>query len=223
MPPSLQAKFDATTLTSIGVFSVVYGGLLSADLKAGQTVAITGATGPYGAAAVAVSLAMGARRVIAFGRNAAILESYVAKFGPRVYPLVATGDEAQDTANFKKAAGEGFQIDVTFDMLPPTAPFSTARAAICALRFGGTAVLMGGVQSNVELPYPVMMINNLTVKGCFMYPRAATLNILGMLESGLIDPTLVDQKTFKLDQAEEAIEWAKNHTGPFESTTILPN
>ena len=87
---------------------------------------------------------MGARRVIASGRNSQILESYVAKFGPRVQPLIATGDEEQDTANFKKAVGEGFHLDVTFDMLPSPAPFSTARAALNALRFGGTAVLMGG-------------------------------------------------------------------------------
>lgn len=222
MPPSLQAKYDASTLTSVGTFAVVYGGLLSSDLKAGQTVAITGATGPFGSAAVAVALAMGARRVIASGRNATVLESYKAKFGPRVYPLVATGDEAQDTANFIKAAGEGFQIDVTFDMLPPAAPFHTARAAINALRTGGTAILMGGVQSNVELPYGVMMSKNLTVKGVFMYPRHATLNLLGMLEAGLLDPTLVAHKEFKLDQVEEAVQWAKNHGGPFDATTLSP-
>jgi alcohol dehydrogenase len=194
----------------VGTFAVVYGGLLSSDLKAGQTVAITGATGPFGSAAVAVALAMGARRVIASGRNAT------------VYPLVATGDEAQDTANFIKAAGEGFQIDVTFDMLPPAAPFHTARAAISALRTGGTAILMGGVNSNVELPYGVMMSKSLTVKGVFMYPRHATLNLLGMLEAGLLDPTLVVTKEFKLDQVEEAVQWAKNHGGPFDATTLSP-
>ncbi|GJJ76423.1 hypothetical protein EMPS_08782 [Entomortierella parvispora] len=223
VPPSLQTKYTSAQLTTIGTFAVVYGGLLSADFKAGQTIAITGATGPFGSSAVAVALAMGARRVIASGRNAAVLESLVAKLGPRVFPLVATADETLDTANFRKAAGEGFQIDVTFDILPPTAPFSTARAAIGALRFGGTAVLMGGVQSNVELPYPVIMSNNLTIKGNFMYTRAANVNLLGMLDSGLLDPTLVQGTSFKLDQADEAVQWSKNHAGPFEATLLTPN
>ncbi|GJJ78433.1 hypothetical protein EMPS_10792 [Entomortierella parvispora] len=202
---------------------VAYGGFLSADLKAGQTIAITGATGPFGASAVAVALAMGARRVIASGRNAAVLECFAAKFGPRVFPLVATGDEDQDTANFREAAGKGFQIDVTFDILPPTAPFSTARAAISALRSGGTAVLTGGVQGNVELPYRVIMRNNLTIKGSYMFTREANVNLIGMLEAGLLDPTMIQHTTFKLDQVEEAIEWSKNHAGPFDATLLTPN
>lgn len=36
-----------------------YGGLLAADLRPGETVPISGATGHFGSAAVAVALAMG--------------------------------------------------------------------------------------------------------------------------------------------------------------------
>ena len=223
MPPSLQAKYNAAQLTAIGYFAVVYGGLISADLKAGQTIAITGATGPFGSSTVAVALAMGARRVIVSGRNAATLESFVTKFGPRVFPLLTTGDEAQDTTNFRKAAGEGFHIDATFDILPPTAPFSIARAAISALRYGGTAVLMGGVHNNVELSYHIIMRNNLTIKGSYLFTREANVNLLGMMESGLLDPTFVQNTTFKLDQADEAVQWSKNHAGPFVATLLTPN
>ena len=193
------------------------------SLRPGDTLAITGSTGPYGASAIAVALAMGARRVIASGRNEATLKSYVEKFGPRVVPLVTTGDEDQDTANFKKAAGEGYAIDVAFDILPPTAPFSTARAAINAVRINGTAVLMGGVRDKIELPYSHVVFNNLTIKGRFMNPRSAVVELMGMMEAGLIDPTLLEYKTFRLDQIEECLQWAKAHAGPFESAVLLPN
>lgn len=44
---------------------VPYGGLLAAGLQAGETVLISGATGHFGSAGIAVALAMGATCVIA--------------------------------------------------------------------------------------------------------------------------------------------------------------
>ena len=44
-----------------------------------------------------------------------------------------------------------------------------------------------------------------------------------MLESGLLDPTIMDYKTFKLDQIEDGLQWAKHHAGPFEATVLRPN
>ncbi|GJJ73202.1 hypothetical protein EMPS_05560 [Entomortierella parvispora] len=222
IPPSLLAKHDLHTLVSLPGYSIPYGGLCD-SLRPGETIAITGATGPFGASTVAVALAMGARRVIASGRNQATLKTYVEKFGPRVVPLVTTGDEALDTANFKKAAGEGYEIDVAFDILPPTAPFATARAAINAVRINGTVVLMGGVQQNVELPYSQLVFNNLTIKGRFMNSRSNVVELLAMMEAGLLDPTLLEYKTFRLDQIEESLQWARTHAGPFEATVLLPN
>ncbi|KAG0052151.1 hypothetical protein BGZ83_002924 [Gryganskiella cystojenkinii] len=223
IPQSLQEKYSPSVLTSITGYGVVAGGLLASGLRAGQTIAMTGATGPFGASAIQVALGLGARRVIASGRNAKTLQSYVSTFGPRVVAHVATGDEAQDTELFKKLAGEGFQIDITFDILPEGAPFSTVRAAINAVRPSGTVILMGGLQTPVELPYGQIMFNNLTIKGVFMNPREAVVALLGMLDSGLIDPTVLDIKEFSLDQIEEALQHAKNTAGPFNATVVLPN
>ena len=50
-------------------FAVPYGGLVRGRLAAGETIVITGATGAYGSAAVLLSLALGAARVVAAGRN----------------------------------------------------------------------------------------------------------------------------------------------------------
>ncbi|KAI8594656.1 alcohol dehydrogenase zinc-binding domain protein, partial [Dissophora ornata] len=173
IPPSVQAKFDATQLTSLGNYAVVYGGFVAADFKAGQTVVITGSTGPFGASAVAVALSLGARRVLAIGRNQKQLDDYVARYGSRVVGVASTGDVVKDTQSIKEAAGEGFEIDLAFDILPPSAPFAIVRSVISALRFGGTAVLMGGVQAAVEFPYYELMSRNITIKGNFMYRRDA--------------------------------------------------
>ena len=63
---------------------IPYGGLLAANLKAGETILISGATGNFGSAAVAVALAMGAGCVIAPGRNKKILSDLKQLFGNRL-------------------------------------------------------------------------------------------------------------------------------------------
>jgi hypothetical protein len=52
---------------ALNVLLVPYAGLLAANLQAGETVLISGATGNFGSAGVAVALAMGAGCVVAPG------------------------------------------------------------------------------------------------------------------------------------------------------------
>ncbi|KAF9369015.1 hypothetical protein CPB97_003989, partial [Podila verticillata] len=222
IPPSLQQKYKPEQLIVLMTHAVTYGGFTAAGLKAGQTVVITGSTGTFGSSAVAVALAMGARRVIATGRTRKQLDEYVKIYGPRVVPFVSTGDEAKDTEAFVQAAGEGFSIDLVFDMLPPVASFGIVRSAISALRANGTAVLMGGVQANIELPYPHIMLNNITIKGKFMYHRADPTTLLGLVDAGLLRLDVGEYKTFRLEEINEAIDWAAVNSGPLSTTIVVP-
>ena len=63
---------------ALGTLLVPYGGFLAAELQAGETVLVNGATGNFGSAAVAVALAMGAACVVAPGRNETVLADLVA-------------------------------------------------------------------------------------------------------------------------------------------------
>jgi len=65
-------------------------------VRAGESVLVSGATGSFGTAGVAVALAMGAAVVVATGRNAATLADLRRKFGDRVRCANVTGDEAAD-------------------------------------------------------------------------------------------------------------------------------
>ncbi|MBS0332873.1 MAG: alcohol dehydrogenase, partial [Proteobacteria bacterium] len=64
---------DAGRWCGLSRLLVPYGGLRAGDLKAGETLLVSGATGGFGGAGVAVALAMGASIVVATGRNAATL------------------------------------------------------------------------------------------------------------------------------------------------------
>ncbi|KAF9961184.1 hypothetical protein BGZ72_004514 [Mortierella alpina] len=222
IPISAQQKYTPEQLSSLAILTVPHGGLISAGLKPGQTIAITGSTGNFGSAAVAVALALGARRVLAGGRSKERLDEFVKLFGPRVVPVVHTGDEAKDTEAFIKAAGEGFDIDVAFDMLPPSADFGYTRSAIMALRPKGVAVLMGGVSSDVVIPYSLLVYKDITIKGKFMCDRADPTQLMGLIDAGLLDLSKDHIETFKLEQVEDAIEWAAANPYAFKAAVVVP-
>ncbi len=65
-PISLE---EASHWCALGLLLVPYGGWLAANLRAGATVLVSGATGNYASAAVAVAAALGAGAIVAPGRT----------------------------------------------------------------------------------------------------------------------------------------------------------
>ena len=212
----------AAAWCGMGSLLVAYGGLLSIDLKAGETLVVNGATGKFGSAAVEVALAMGAAWVIATGRNRVVLEEVARRFGPRVRPVAMTGAEEANRASILKAASG--PIDCVFDILPPQASPAQVRTALLAVRPNGRVSLMGGVGmvSGAELPLPYrwIMRNNITIRGQWMYPREAVTRMIGLIEAGLIDLGHREVTTFPLADINAAIDHAAAHAGPFSMTVI---
>jgi alcohol dehydrogenase len=92
-------------LAFLGWLSIAAEGLNRAELRAGQTVVVLGATGQLGAAAVLVALAQGAARVVAVGRNAEVLER-LGGLDRRVRPVALTGDRGKDATAIGRACAE---------------------------------------------------------------------------------------------------------------------
>jgi alcohol dehydrogenase len=215
---------DAASWCALGTLLVPYGGLLAGNLQAGETVLVSGATGNFGSAGIAVALAMGAACVVAPGRNEAVLDDLARRFGPRVRPVTLSGREEDDRERMRRAARG--QIDCVLDILPPSAPATAVRAAIMAVRPYGSVVLMGGVGMlggvGLELPYPWIMRNCITIRGQWMYPPEATTRLVGLIRSGLLRLDDFDVTTFALDDANEAVAHAAANGGPFKMTVIQP-
>lgn len=215
---------DAPLWCGLGALLVPYGGLLAMNLQAGETVVVSGATGKFGSAAVAVAIAMGAARVVATGRNQAALARLESILGSRVRPVVMLGDEAGDRAKILDAAAG--PVDCVLDILPPAASAVQARTALMTVRPNGRVALMGGVGTlggdDLALPYPWLMRNNISLQGRWMYPSSAIPRMIAMVQSGLIDLRLFETVSFSLDQANEAVEHAAVNAGPFRMTVIRP-
>ena len=218
-------EIDATAAgrwLTLGSMLVPYGGLLSIGLQAGETVVVNGATGNFGSAAVTVALALGAGRVVATGRDAGKLAALANRHGERVGCALMPGDEAAGTTAIRAAAGR--PIDVVLDILPPAAAAVQARAAIRAVRPGGRVVLMGGVGmtggSDLALPYPWIMRNNITIRGQWMYPRDAIPRLIAMARSGVVDLSQTAVVEFPLDALPAALAHAAASSDPFSRTVL---
>ncbi len=215
---------EAGRWCALSTLLVPYGGLLAANLQAGETVLVNGATGNFGSAGVAVALAMGAGCVVAPGRNATMLADLARRFGRRLRPVTLSGDEREDRERMRRAAPG--PIDCVLDLLPPSAGTTPVRAAAMTVREFGRVVLMGGVSmlggDDLGLPYPWIMRNNITIRGQWMYPPEANIRLIGLIRSGLLDLRNFDITDFDLDKANEAVAHAAAHGGPFKVTVIQP-
>ncbi|KAJ4480116.1 alcohol dehydrogenase [Lentinula aciculospora] len=208
-------------LIHIAKLLVPYGGLDDVGLKPGETVIVAPATGPFGGAAVRMALAMGAGRVIAMGRNEAVLQELSA-LSNRISTVQITGNEGTETEALRRFS----PIDVFYDISPPMASGSTHfRSAIAALRYGGRISLMGGINGDISLPYASFMHRNLSMKGTWMFSREQSLRLVKLVEEGLL---LLGKKNgfsvggqFGLEEWEQAFEKARDAAAG-EVVVIVP-
>ncbi|KAF4627802.1 hypothetical protein G7Y89_g10345 [Cudoniella acicularis] len=207
---TLKGKFGygVEELQDISRLLVPYGGLADINLKPGETVIITPATGPFGGAAVKVALAMGAR-VIAMGRNTEALKK-LSESHSRIETVQITGDVQ---AELKSLQAFG-TIDAWLDISPPVAGNSTHfKSCFLALRHSGRVSLMGGLNGELAIPVKVVVHRDLRIKGKWMYSRQNVLDLIKMVEVGVLKLGGQRVEKFKLEEWEMAFELGRRFRG----------
>jgi NADPH:quinone reductase-like Zn-dependent oxidoreductase len=135
-----------------------------ARLKAGDTVLVNGATGTAGRLAVQIAKYLGARKVIATGRNVDSLRSVAALGTDVTIPLVE--DEAVLEQSFRQQFAEG--VDVVIDYLWGR---SAERLLIAAAKAGADSVPIRFVQvgsvsgPDITLPSAVLRSSAIELMG----------------------------------------------------------
>jgi NADPH:quinone reductase-like Zn-dependent oxidoreductase len=134
-----------------------------AELAPGETVLVNGATGSAGRVAGQVARHLGAGRVIATGRDRAVLESLLARGADAIVPL--TDDPARLTAALREEFERG--VDVVLDYLwgPPAQSVLTAtnaRTSRSPLRYVQIGTTAG---AELELPGQVLRATDLRIMG----------------------------------------------------------
>ncbi len=211
-------SIDYQRLAYLSNLSIPYGGLLRGELRPGQTVIVNGATGTLGAAGVLVALAMGATTVFAVGRDRITLEKIQSIDPHRVIPVALMG---QLDADSKTLRGVAQGADLLLDLLGGATTPDPTLACLQALRPCGTAILMGGVQANLPLAYSQIMLNEITIRGTFMYPRNAPGDLVNMIAAETLNLTPVEVFAFSLESIDDALERAARTRG-FEYCVVVP-
>ena len=219
-----ELGYTIPQLCWINEFLVPFGGLLAANFRPGLTIIVAPGTGHFGGCAVRVALAAGARKVIAAGRNTDVLHKLEqSDSNGRVTGITLSGDVDKDAMALRSASPNGKGADVYLDFSPFNASNAThPQACISALKHGGQGILLGGVRSNISFNYAQLTINNITVKGNFMYDTDAPSMIMGIIESGVLSLGGLNTKTFGFDMLQDAIEYASKHGGFADLTVLTP-
>lgn len=218
---SLNHGYAIPDLLSLFHCLVPFGGLTTINLRPSETIIIAPATGPFGIAAVQVSLALGAR-VIAMGRNTTTLAKIKSTFSKHYPPshlltVPLTNDHEKDLAALK-ATSAPFPIDAYLDISPPAAANSThMKSCIMALKHSGRVSLMGGLLDDVAFPHRHVMRFNIEMKGKWMFERQDVRDMIRMVEVGNLKLVSGEDgsklKGFTLEEWKEAFEWGFEHTG----------
>ncbi|TAQ88622.1 hypothetical protein B7494_g3075 [Chlorociboria aeruginascens] len=199
-------------LADLSTLAVSYGGLADVAVKPGETVIVAPATGRFGSAAVKLAAAMGAR-VVAMGRNVEILKRLAEN--ERVEYVPITGDIEAETAALKEFG----PIDIYFDISPAAAATSShLKSCILSLKHSGRISWMGGIGTDVGVPYGLFMHKDLMLKGKWMYSKENVKELIKMAEVGVLDlrngagsTTSID--TFPLENWDNAFTAAADGLG----------
>jgi NADPH:quinone reductase-like Zn-dependent oxidoreductase len=134
-----------------------------ARFAAGETVLVNGATGTAGRLAVQVAKYLGAKKVIATGRNAAALQSLNALGADAAIPLGEYDDALEDAFKAQFAAG----VDVVLDYLWGPSAERLLMAASKAGREAAVRFVQIGTSggANITLPGAILRSTSIELMG----------------------------------------------------------
>lgn len=181
-----------------------------ARLRAGDTVLVNGATGTAGRLAVQIAKYLGAKKVVATGRNANALPSVAALGADVTIPLVENEAALEDS--FKEQFAQG--VDIVIDYLWGK---SAECLLVAAAKAGADAVPVRFVQigsasgSNVTLPAVVLRSSPIELMGSGRgsIPVDRLIDAMGgLLQAAVSCGFKIAFKLVPLSEVEQA--WSKD-------------
>jgi NADPH:quinone reductase-like Zn-dependent oxidoreductase len=180
-----------------------------AKLMTGETVLVNGATGTAGRLAVQIAKYMGARKVVATGRNAEALKA-LASLGADVTIPLGDGGEAFEDALKEQFGGDG--IDIVLDYLWGQ---SAERIIIAGAKAGKDAVPIRFVHigsasaSDITLPSAALRSSAITLMGSGIGSIPVdriVKSIDDLMKATVPGGFAIETKTFLLSEVENV--WA---------------
>jgi threonine dehydrogenase-like Zn-dependent dehydrogenase len=172
-----------------------------AEIQAGSTVVIYGC-GPVGSLAQLCAQVRGAARVIAIDPDAQRLALAAQRGCETIHPP----DENVPARVLEMTGGEG--VDAVIEAVG-RAELVTEAAFL--LRPGGIISVAGVIISNVDLPWGLFLMKNLSLRGGLVNPQNHAAHLLPLIQSGRLDPTDLVTHRLPLSEGPAAYELFAAH------------
>ncbi|KAG8728085.1 hypothetical protein FRC12_022026, partial [Ceratobasidium sp. 428] len=217
LPPNMSLEDGAMIEpTAVAVHSVS----TLAKFQPEQSIAVFGA-GPVGILCMAVAKALGARRIVAIDIAQHRLE-FAKKYAATdafLPPKMEEGESkiaysARASEDLKKQLGLDERGDNSIDVV-----IDASGAEVCVqmgfyiIRVGGTYVQVG-MGGDPQVPFGMMMIKELTVRGSFRYGPGDYSLAIALVSQGKVDLKPLVTHRFEFTDAVAAFNTTKTGKGP---------
>lgn len=212
----LPDNLTSAQAARLGYLGTAYSAIRKSGLRPGQTMLVLGATGTLGVGATLLALAFGAARVLVVARDRKALDRLVALDPKRVVPVVLGEGGIADQA--RRHLPEG--VDAVLDTLGAKAPVELSVDAMQAVARGGRIVQIGGVAGPIPIdPHPFMCAQLQYIGSLWFTPTEGD-EMVGMIESGLVDLGLLEPHLYPLEQLNEALAAVESQANGFTNFHI---
>jgi D-arabinose 1-dehydrogenase-like Zn-dependent alcohol dehydrogenase len=202
----------------LGYLGTSYSALKKFGGLSGKTLIVNGASGTLGVGATIFALAMGVAKIFAVARGRPLLERIKALAPARIETFSTEDGSIADWVRSRTGTGANFMVDC----LGAKADTALMKDAMMGVRRGGTIVNIGGTGSDMLFNTKWWMDNSMTLIGSAWLTSAEGMEIAAMVETGVIDLSVLETRAYPLDQVNDAIGGAASGSGGFTSYVLEP-
>lgn len=216
----LPDNIDLITAARFGYSGTSFGALRRGNMGPGKTLLINGITGTLGVAAAVFALGMGATKILGVGRKQEVMDR-VKELAPSRVETMSL-DDCDDLAAWVLDQTSGKGVDVMYDCLGAGAESSATEKLIRAVKPGGKAVLVGGSVSGSVTQTYIETYSNISVLGSMWFDSADIDTMVAMIGAGVVSLSHIENKIFRLDDVNEAVEFVGKRPGGFINVVVTP-
>lgn len=215
----LPAEITFEQGARFGYLGTSFAALRRGGVGAGSWVAINGVTGTLGVGAVLLALAMGATRILGWGRNRRVLDR-LKHLAPKRVDTLALGDAP--IAAWVRERTQGVGVDVLLDCTGRGGPAAPMVEALGAVKRGGITVNVGALAEPLPINPTQFMTSAMRYSGSNWFTNAEAALMADMVRTGALDLSSWEPRVYLLERVNDALADIKERPGGFVNIVVDP-